>query len=128
VYPPIFEYAEIRCGTNSSAQRRTRVEYLVQYEHCRAFRGSPGLAIMKISYCHDASRENAVIGFNDFSQQDKPILVLTTRTITVPASLGTVGAAAIADIGVSSDLVCDVIADTVNELIFAQSQVSRPHN
>jgi hypothetical protein len=128
-YLPIFEYAEIRCGSNAYAVKRVRVEHLVDYEHARSFRGTRGPAIMKISFSHDPSRPNAVLGFQDFSQSDNPQLILYTRT---QSSGVTIGSMAAADIGVANDssatLTIDVYADTVSQVIISNHQISRPHN
>lgn len=122
---PLFEYAEIRTGSNNNVLKRVRVEQILWLEHARAFRGSPNVAVMKISFSHDPSRENAVLGYMDFSGLDKPVLSLTTRT---NSTYTTVGALANLDIGTTSttslsDLQIDVIAKTVNQINFANGQM-----
>lgn len=65
------------------------------------------------------------MGFLDFSQADAPLLQLFFRS--VPA-LATIGGAATADIGQSSDLDITAIGFTANQLNFNKKQLRRPYN
>lgn len=123
---PVFEYVEIKTGSNNNVVKRVRVEQLMWLEHARAFRGSPNVAVMKVSFSHDASRENSVLGYMDFSGLDKPVLILTTRNVATTGTYDgspTIGKASVIDIGVSGDMYIDVIAHTVNQINFASGQM-----
>lgn len=50
------------------ALRQERVETVVDFFHPLFFKGDSGAAILAWSYSHDATRENAVLGFIDPSQ------------------------------------------------------------
>lgn len=126
---PIVAFVEGRVGSNAFFLRQTRVEILIRYEKARAYKGSGvengSVAIIHFAFSHDASRENAQLGFIDFSQLDNPVLRLTFNTDSGHA---TINAAATADIGQNSDLDIQVVADTFNQLNFAKSVTGRPYN
>ena len=108
----------VKVGANSFLLKPTHVDTLLTYEHARHFKGSNAPAILKWSYSHDPTRENAVLGFIDPSQTDRPQLILSLQTSGPTLNYATIDAAATADIGINSALVVDVLAFTKNRLHF----------
>lgn len=123
---PIITHVAVKVGSNNYLLKRTPVQRLISYEHHRSFKGSADIAMPTWTYSHDPSRPNAVLGFVDPSQMDQPTLELTTSTSTGPWA--TVGAAATALLGASSDLDVMVVLFTHNQLNFDKHQVRHPFN
>lgn len=134
---PIITHLEGRVGSNAFWLKKTRVQHLLDYERARVFKGSgvqptatgniAAPAIPIVSFSHDPTRENAALGFIDFSQSDNPVLrvYFGHQGVAGPA---TINAAATTDIGANSDLEVLVIADTITQLNFARGAALRLAN
>lgn len=137
---PIISHIEGLSGANIQFLKRTRVSRLLEYERARVYKGKtilprdveeiPGAAIPHVSFSHDPTKENAVLGFIDFAQMDSPKLRLTffSQAVGGVATNATINAAATVDIGTNSDLEITVVADTFNQLNFARNAMARPLN
>lgn len=132
----IISHIEVLVGSNNSALRQIRVEDLTEYEHCRSFKGTAGVGIPAWSYSHDATRENAVLGFIDPSQMDKLRIRFYIQDAD-PDNVSGLGAGAVDTIGeasttdnmaASSNLICTVVAQTVNQINADMHQLRRPYN
>lgn len=123
----IVESFQIRSG-NNDVLATISAERLVGYQHTRDFKGESGVAIPAWSYSHDASMKNAVLGFVSFDQIERPRVVVQFRQPTLGAAHATVGSAANADIGTTSDLVIDLVGFTKMQIEQANFLLSRPFN
>lgn len=85
---------------------------LNRLQHYRDFQGDNDITIPSHSYSHNATAVNAVLGFISFEQVDQPSVVLTLQIPPTGTAFATVAAAALADIGVESDLKLQVVAFT----------------
>lgn len=133
----IITHLEGRVGSNAFWLKKTRVQHLLDYERARVYKGSgvqaiatgnvPAPAIPTVSFSHDPTRENASLGFVDFSQSDNPVLRVYFGHQGV-SSAATINNAATTDIGGNSDLEVLVIADTITQLNFARGAALRLAN
>lgn len=101
---------------------------LIGYQHDRDFKGDAGVALPAVSFSHDASMKNAVLGFLSFDQIERPTAYIQLQTPTRGVAHATVGAAATADIGASSDLRVQVVAFTKMDMDIMNFLLSRPFN
>lgn len=123
----IIDTVQIKSG-NNDVLSTTPLERLIQYQHARDFKGDMGIAIPAVSYSHDASMVNAVMGFISFDQIEQPRVTLALRVPTLGTAHATVGAASTADIGASSALQVDVVGFTKMDIDQANFLLSRPFN
>lgn len=123
----ILSTLNIKSG-NNDVLRTIPFERLVGYQHDRDFKGDSGIALPAVSFAHDASMKNAVTGFLSFDQIERPTAYIQLQTPTRGTAHATVGAAATADIGASSDLRVQVVAFTKMDIDIMNFLLSRPFN
>jgi hypothetical protein len=125
---PIVSTVAVRVGSNSYMLKESRVETILDYEHTRHWKGSNPPAVLKWTWSHDPTRENAVLGFLDPSQVDRPVLELNTQSSGPSNALNTIGDVSTLDIGESSDLVIDVLSFSKNRLHYDNFLIRHPFN
>lgn len=123
----IIDTVQIKSG-NNDVLTATPLDRLIYYQHERDFKGDMGLAVPAVSYSHDASMVNGVLGFLSFDQIEQPRVTLALRVPTLGTAHATVGAASTADIGSSSALQVDIVGFTKMDIDQANFLLSRPFN
>jgi len=123
---PLISHVTVKSGSSNFILKRSPVQRLVTYEHARVYKGSNDVGVISWSHSYDPSRPNAVLGFVDPSQMERP--VLTLEFSGTAAAYATINAAATALLGANSDLDVTVLAATKNQLNFDNHQVRHPFN
>lgn len=127
----VFDQISLRVGNDNFALKATPIETLTEYEHARKFLSTGSGGVLCWTYEHLPCDENSATGYLDFSQSEKPQLILRTRNIA--AVLATIGDAKAADIGGANTgdgagLAVDVHCVTINKLAMDRNTIKHPVN
>jgi hypothetical protein len=126
--------ASMRLSTgNTDIIKAVPLKRLRSWQHYVDFQGPATTPVAGFSYSHNPSITNSVLGFVSFEQIERPLMTLTFQVPGVGVPFATVGAAANADIGsaaasTDSNLVCNIIAFTKNEIAVAKFLLARAFN
>ena len=106
---------------------------MVNYQHATDFSGDITSALPAVSWSHDASQVNAVLGAISFDQIDRPRCWIFFQQPTLGTAFTTVGAAVNADIGggggsPAGDMYLDVLGFTKGNVDVANWLLSKPYN
>lgn len=131
VQDSIIDTIRISSG-NNDIEKTIPVDRLKGFQHYTDFQGPANTPLAGISWSHDASQPNAVLGFISFEQIERPLVSVSFKVPQTGTAFATVGAAATADIGSgassASDLKLQVLAFTKNEIAVAKYLLSRAFN
>lgn len=126
--------ASLRLSTgNTDIVKTVPIKRLLGWQHYVDFQGPANTPSAGYSYSHNPAITNSCLGFVSFEQIERPQLTINLQVPPAGVAFATVGAAANADIGTAagssdSDLLCDVIAFTKNEIAVAKYLLARAFN
>ena len=129
---PIIASLQLSTG-NTDILKAVPIKRLTGWQHYVDFQGPANTPSAGYSYSHNPSITNSCLGFISFEQIERPRLTINLQVPPAGVAFATVGAAAAADIGSNpaaseSNLVCQVIAFTKNEIAVAKYLLARAFN